>query len=492
MGRSVVLVGKSDISVDYKTNEKGAARLAADAVLEALENTNLPRRTLDQADGVIAVPSLAISAEFPSFVAQYLETAWRTASSFTNGGSSPIDSINEAARRISAGTADFLVLCGGENLNTLQRVQPHIHMASMQILMASLYSKREIDAEAAVIPASYAFYGAAHAAANNISLDALQRDYAYMIAEFSHRAAEYAPSKSKGIVEPREVVDSEPVATPFTKLMCANPFLDQGAALLVMSEEKARALGISPDRWVYIHGGGYCTDHSAVEEEKDFSRMWAAKLAILEALENAGIAPDAIEDRISLFDIYSCFPSVVHNVVHMLGLKFENCRRFTTAGGLARRGGAGSLYSFSAVCAMMDRITAQGGTGLIYGLGGASSSHGACVLGKEPAAAAGAHPGSGALEQARRDYAEIPRVTIDQAPEGEADIVTYSVIYANPLKSRGHEPYAVCVGRRENRQFVARLQGAEPAELAKKDPADIIGRTCKIEPAKKGTFNMLL
>ncbi|MFH1539763.1 MAG: hypothetical protein ABIH66_12475, partial [bacterium] len=69
---------------------------------------------------------------------------------------------------------------------------------------------------------------------------------------------------------------------------------------------------------------------------------------------------------------------------------------------------------------------------------------------------------------------------------------TYSVIHANPIKAKGHKPYAVCVGRRENRQFIARLEGADPAELAEKDPADVVGRTCRIEPAEKGTVKMVL
>lgn len=492
MKRPVVLVGKADITANYKTNEKSAARLAADAVLEALENANLPRRVLDDADGVVAVPSLAISAEFSSFVAQFLETSWRTAFSCPNGGSSPVDALNGAARRIGSGGDDFLVLCGGENMNTLQRMQPHVHMAALQILAVSLYSKREIDVEAAMIPTTYAFYGNTHAARNKIGLNTLQRAYADMIAEYSQVAARYPPSKSKELVTPREVLDSGPITTPFTRLMCANPYLEQGAAVLAMSEEKARSLGIGEDRWVYVHGSGYCADHSSVEEERDFSRMWAAKLAILEALAQAGIPLDALEEQVPRLDIYSCFPSVVHNIVDMLGLKFEDCRRFTAAGGLARRGGAGSLYSFSAICAMMDRLVEEGGRGLIYGLGGASSSHGACVLGKEPATVPAGRPDSDDLAEARRAYAAIPRVTADPDPNGEADIATYSVIFANPIKARGHKPYAVCVGRRENRQFIARLEGADPAELAEKDPADIVGRTCKIEPAKKGTVNMVL
>ncbi|MFH1538494.1 MAG: hypothetical protein ABIH66_06020, partial [bacterium] len=152
----------------------------------------------------------------------------------------------------------------------------------------------------------------------------------------------------------------------------------------------------------------------------------------------------------------------------------------------------GSLYSLSAICAMYDTILKEGGRGLIYAIGGASSSHGACVLGKEPVAVTAGSPQSDDLAEARKAHVALPRVKVEPNPEGEAEISTYTVIYDNRLKSSKHDPYAVCLGRRDDRQFIANLEGATPQELAEKDPADVIGRTCKIGRGEKGTITMTL
>lgn len=492
MGRPVVMVGRADNTPDYKTYDFNSMRLAADAVHDAFRNTGLPEKAVGEADGLVTVPPTSVTVEYPIGVAQLLEHNYRLSLAFVNGGSSPVDALNTTARYISSGWADFLILCGGDNIGAFRRTQFTIYMSAMQLMMASLYNQREMDHDFASFNATYAIYGLANAARKNIPLADLRRSYAEMISAYSRVANKYGPARSKEIVSPEEVLESGEIATPFTKLMCANPRVVGGAAALLMSEEKARAYGIPEDRWVYWYGGGGHTDHKSAEEDKDFSTMWASKLAILEALAQAGIPLAEIEKRIQHFDIYSCFPSVVAGVVDALGMKFDNFERLTQAGGLARRGGAGSLYSLSALCAMYDRITVEGGVGLIYALGGALSSHSACVIGRQPVEVNAAPVQSDDLRETLAAHAAIPRVTVDPDPQGEAEIATYTVVYENPLKSAKFDPYPVCIGRRDNRQFIANLAGVDALELAKANPADIIGRTCEIGRGKKNTITMTM
>lgn len=492
MERPVVIVSKADITFDYKTNEKKSMELAADAVFQALENAGLSPDALRELDGLATVSPPSVTIEYPITVAQLLNAPCRIILDFKNGGSSPAEALNTSAAYISSGWADFLIVCGGDNIGSFRRTQFNIYVSSVQLLLAALYNQREMDHYIASFAATYAIYGLAHAAKEGIGMADLRRSYAEMISEFSKVAAQYPPSKSKEIVTAEQVLESLPIATPFTLLMCANPRLDQGTALLMMSEDKARSLGISEDRWVYWHGGGGFTDHKSAEDEKDFTEMRAAKIAILMALAQAGIPLAELEERVRHFDIYSCFPAVVQNIVDMLGLGFKDFGRFTQAGGLARRGGAGSLYSLSAYCAMYDRILKDGGKGLIYSLGGASSSHGAVVLGRERVTVPPGRPQSEDLTKAMRELDDLPSITVDSNPEGEAELKTYTVIYENQLKGKGIEPYAVCFGRRDKRQFIANLEGIDPLELAGKDPAEVIGRTCKIGRGEKGTITMTL
>ena len=59
------------------------------------------------------------------------------------------------------------------------------------------------------------------------------------------------------------------ISFPYTKYMNANMMVDMGAALIMCSVAKAKALGIAEDRWVYPHVGARGYDHfsASVREE---------------------------------------------------------------------------------------------------------------------------------------------------------------------------------------------------------------------------------
>lgn len=482
--RPVVITGASDITVDYKTSEKDSVELAADAVMHAVESMGHSRSILTDVDGILTIPPSSVTMEYSIGVAQRLGLNTRAHYSSINGGSSPIELLNLAAKLISSGWHDFLVIAAGDNIGSYRRNHFNDFVSSIRLTLKSVFSRREIAHGLNLPSPSYALYSVARAAKEGIDLHDVQRSYAAMIADFSRVASHYPPSRLKGIVTPDEVLQSAPVVLPFTKLMCANPQLDQGNALMVMSRCKARALGIGEERLVYVHGGGDFSDHKSTEDEKDFTVFWGAHLAILQALACAGISLDEVESEIQNFDIYSCFPSVVHIISDILGMSFSNFERFTVTGGLPRRGGAGSIYSMSAIAAMYTRLLG-GGKGFVYGIGGASSAHSAVVLGKEEGLFS---PGatSDELRRAYREYAQIPRVTLDPAPSGAGEIVSYTVIYDNPARGQDIDPYILCMGRSSEGQFIANLEGIEPGRLAQMSPGEVIGCSCNINTDENG------
>ncbi|MEW5944784.1 MAG: hypothetical protein AB1742_01165 [bacterium] len=490
MGRPVVIVGAADVTEDYKTSEKDAMELAAEAALKAVEGAGKEPGILREADGVLTIPPGHVTVEYSIGVSQKLGMANETYYSSTSGGSSPVELVNLAAKLIGTGWHEFLVIASGDNIGSHRRTNFNVYMSAIQLLFTSLYTKREADHGLNLPAPSYAMYGIAHAAKRGYTIEELQRAYAEMIAAFSRVASGYPPAKSKEVVTAEEVLKSPPVALPFTMLMCANPRVDQGNALLVMSEEKAKALGIGEERWVYVHGGGDFTDHKSTEDEKEFAEMLPARIAILRALARAGIRLERVGDEIRHFDIYSCFPSVVNYVTGALGMEFRDYERFTLTGGLPRRGGAGSLYSMSALAAMYERLARDGGKGLVYGIGGASSAHGAVVLGKERRDTVVGAASSPELAEAMRAHAAVPRATLDPNPSGRARIVTYTVIYENRLRGKDIEPYAVCIGRGSGGQFTANIDGVEPREIAAMKPSDVVGRECRVETSGKGITRM--
>ena len=106
------------------------------------------------------------------------------------------------------------------------------------------------------------------------------------------------------------------VGYPYTKYAVAVMDVDMAAALIVATHERADALGVPPDRRVYLRGWCYATDPVLVAEHPDMWRSPAMEAASAEALRVAGVGADDVR----YFDLYSCFASSLHFACDALGL----------------------------------------------------------------------------------------------------------------------------------------------------------------------------
>jgi acetyl-CoA C-acetyltransferase len=196
------------------------------------------------------------------------------------------------------------------------------------------------------------------------------------------------------------------IAFPYTKYMNAVIETDQAAAVLAMSEDAARALGVPEDRWVYWWGGARAEEQAWFASERpDMAACPALRDAASGALAQAGVGLDEIDH----IDFYSCFPVAVEMACEMLGLEESDPRGFTVTGGLPYAGGPGNNYTLHSLAAMMQRLRAEPGRkGLVTGNGWYLTKHSACVLAtapREPGRAAPA-PAAPALERAPHPLAE--------------------------------------------------------------------------------------
>ena len=160
--------------------------------------------------------------------------------------------------------------------------------------------------------------------------------------------------------------DNPYIGFPYTKLMNANAFIDQSAALILTTVAKAKALGIPRDKWVYLHGCSDTYDHWFVSDRKNYYTSPAMRVAGQEALAMA----DCGLDDIGAFDIYSCFPSAVQLACQELGLALDDPRGLTITGGLPYFGGPGNNYVTHSIAEMMNRVRAEPGMkGLVTSCG---------------------------------------------------------------------------------------------------------------------------
>ena len=170
------------------------------------------------------------------------------------------------------------------------------------------------------------------------------------------------------------------VGFPYTKRMVANPDVDMAAGCIVCSVERARALGVPTDRWVFPHAGTDGKDR-VMSKRRDLVSSPAIGVAGNLALELAGTHIDEVEH----LDVYSCFPSAVQLACGELGI--DTARTLTVYGGLPFAGGPWNNPVSHAVAAMVAVLREDAGSlGLVTANGGNVDKHAFGVYSTSPPA----------------------------------------------------------------------------------------------------------
>jgi acetyl-CoA acyltransferase len=140
-----------------------------------------------------------------------------------------------------------------------------------------------------------------------------------------------------------EVLASEMIAYPLTKLMCSAN-VDGAAALVLVSEKKARELGMA--RAVRVRGSALTSDLFDARNPELLEPNLVTRLAAKQAYEMAGLGPDDLD----LVELHDCFATA--EILH-----YENL-------GLCADGQAGRLID-SGDTALGGRIPVNVSGGLL-------------------------------------------------------------------------------------------------------------------------------
>ncbi len=293
---------------------------------------------------------------------------------------------------------------------------------------------------------------------------------------FAHFAA---VAKANPLADRRAGYSAEAIATvsadnpyigfPYTKLMNANAYIDQAAALVLMSVAKAKALGIPREKWVYLHGCADAYDHWYISDRINFHSSPAMRTVARETFEMAGKSLADIDH----IDIYSCFPSAVEIACSEMGIPVDDARGLTITGGLPYFGGPGNNYVTHSIAEMMKRARAAPGSyGLITANGNYVTKQSAGIYSTVPPERPFA-PRDPATYQAEIDAARGPAV-VDVA-EGDGTIETYTVMH-----DRNGPTYAILFGRlADGRRFMANTPD-DPALLGDMTLRDYLGATGRV------------
>lgn len=453
---------------------KNPMGLMVQASLEAGLKLRDPH-ALTRVDGIMVVRSL--SAHYPDPGPQ-LASLLKASPRFTHvskiGGNSPQTLVNKAAGMIARNQLESVLVVGAE-----------AYVPRSQNLNAGHPTKRSAGRTASAllqgIPADYAgddatgssplenFYGiedpmqgfplfeTALWAASGLDIKTYLHQVACLWSGFSQVAASHPHSWIQAPKTPDEILtpgpQNRPIAFPYTKFMNAFVTVDQGAAVILMSEQAAEKYGDKTRQRVYFLGGGFAQDRQRFMIQKsDFTASPPLKAAVGKALDRSGLGLSDMD----CFDLYSCFPCAVSIAKNMLGIKEDDPRPLTLTGGLGFFGGPGNNYNLHAIATLAGMI-AQGEkkTGLVTALGWFMHKHAAGIYSCLPPQKS---LGTMDLEDEQNPLAGMDPVEIDDQAAGMGTIETYTIVYARD----GSPDYGVVYGKTaRGLRFIARTL-AEP------------------------------
>jgi acetyl-CoA C-acetyltransferase len=358
-------------------------------------------------------------------------------------GSSVQRMVNHAARRIEAGDADVVLVCGGEAEHSKRRARRGgIELSWTQqadALPDELFGSDEVMIDPFELEigltqpaATFTLFDNALRHARGESHEEHRRRISQLWAGLAAVARDNPNAWSRDgptadeIGRPSE--DNALVAHPYTKRLCSNMVVDQAAALIVCSEVAADRLGIAPSKRVFIHAGSEVERTPLVSERADYVTAPFHGRAGRRALELAGCA---IHD-IAHIDLYSCFPAAVQLGMAELGISAD--RDLTVCGGLAYAGGPFNSYVLHSTAAMVDRLRANpGDLGLVTSVGGWMAKHGFGIYSTR-------RPEQGfAYASLDDEVDDIARREVVRGATGPAEVETYALRYV------GGKPSALLV-----------------------------------------------
>ena len=392
--RTPVLIGYGQVNQRDEDPTVEPVDLMAAAAREAGDP-----RLLEAVDSVRVVNLLSWRYRDPGLLVAQRIGATGARTRYTGiGGNVPQSLVNQACLDIQSGRADVVLITGAETWRTRSRLRaagkkpawtsqddsvPVAEGADEHVPMAGPAEIRiNLDRPAYVYPM---FEQALRIAAGETPEDHRRR-IGELWAQFSAVAARNPhawsgePRSAEAIWQPAP--DNRMISWPYTKLMNSNNMVDQAAALILASAEKARHLQIPTDRWVFPYAGTDAHDTYAIGERAEFHTSPAIRIAGRRAL---ALADTGIDD-VDVVDVYSCFPSAVQVAANELGLPLgDPDRPLTVTGGLTFAGGPWNNYVTHSIATMAEHLAANpGGRGLITANGGYLTKHSFGVYGTQP------------------------------------------------------------------------------------------------------------
>lgn len=466
--RTPVIVGIGEVTHRNKNPAEGLEPLA-------LMEIALREAERDAGAALLAgIDSLDIVCEYswpyvdaPALLAARLGIAPAHKAYGVTGGESPVRMIHEAALRIARGEARLAAIVGAESNYTVVNAEkagvaldwtprdPDPKLVRGKAFLSPLAVRHGVFTP----PTIYPFYeNASQAAWGQTPREALAESGA-LWSRYSQVAATNPYSWTAHAYTADEITTPTPtnrlIAWPYTLRMVANPQVNQGAAVLVTSLERARELGIAPERLAYIWSGAAAVEPRDYLMRDQFEHSHAQDMVLETVREQVGGL-----EAFDLLELYACFPVVPKMARRTLGLPAD--AQMTTTGGHSFFGAALNNYMTHAACGLVRGLRERPGKlALLYGQGEYVTKHHAIVLAsRAPQEALSADYSVQSQADARRG--PVPPLVLQY--EGPAALETFTIVYARD----GSPQHGVVIARTPaGERLMARVDADDTTTLAR-------------------------
>jgi acetyl-CoA C-acetyltransferase len=486
--RTPVLVGVGQWSnrVDRGEPPVEPADMMAEALRRAAADSGAARDPLAGADAIRVVSLFSRRYRNAArLVAERIGASPRDEALTPIGGNEPQVMVNRACRDILAGDADTVLICGAEAWRTRSTTPPDelgwttqddsAPKARLTSPEVELNHPAELARHVFMPTQIYPLFEQALRHAAGRSVDEHLVHVSELWAGFAAVAAGNPHAWIRDGLTAEQIRTPGPrnrwVSWPYTKVMNANNAVEQSAALVVCSAERAEALGVPRDRWVFPLAGTEAHDTYAVSHRPDLRSSGAIRLAARELFSLAGRGVDDVAH----VDLYSCFPSAVQIAAAEIGLGLD--RQLTVTGGLSFAGGPWNNYVSHAIAAMAAVLRSDpGALGLVTANGGYVTKHALGLYSTEPPAGgfrwADVQDRVDAL--GGRELCE----SVDDAAAGTATVESWVVVHDR--EGAPERVLAACLLDDGRRAWAFSDDAGTVAEM--RSGAEQIGRAVKVDP----------
>ncbi len=453
-----VLIGGGQIT-DKRSPEEADTpiELMAEAARRAATDSGAGDALLQAIDTLVAVGLTVDSSEASSFTSGMYRNLPRTVSNqlgiqparhiYTDtGGNTPQKIVNKFAEEIARGECEAVLLTGAEALNTMiGRLKKGLDLDDWQDDPGG--EPQRLGENRDPVTAHERLYGVQTPSVTyplfenalrgkyGLSLQAHKQKLGELYHRFTKVAAanplSWFPTERSAAEITQSSESNRYVGFPYTKYLNSIIQVNMGAAVIMTSVAKARDLGVTDDRMVYLHGCADANDIWYVSERADYCSSPAVRTMGEKALAMAG---KTIADM-DYFDIYSCFPSAVQIACDELGIAHDDPRGLTVTGGLPYFGGPGNNYVMHSIATMMDKLRANPGSfGLLNGNGWFVTKHALGIYSTTPLDKPWQREDPQSYQTQALDQQQPP---FTETPQGAATIETYTVIHSRKGMERG-------------------------------------------------------